>query len=154
VKLVFVAATPLSDHAKVRGKLAEDEPFAVRLTEPVVPRLTALAAGDCEAQVGGTLRTTVQLLVAVLEPLLAVTVNVLLPEFNDDESKFNVEVAPERALPLSDHVSAQLGSFGVMLNAVLVEPTLLTRVVATEGTAPDNVHEGKTFTDQSHSVVS
>lgn len=120
------------------------------MIDPFNPIVAALAAGDCEAQVGGTLRITVQVRVAVVDPLLAFTVNVLFPGFNWDESTAIEFVVSTNVEPFNDHVTAQLVSLGVMPKVVLVLPALRTRYEVCEGISPLNVQTGNTRTAQLH----
>lgn len=126
-KFVAVAAAPFNFQANVSGKPEADAPFAVRLIEPVIPMTEPVAAGDCESQVGGVLRITVQVRVAVVAPLLAVTVKLLFPGFNADD-RTSIELAELfKEAPLSSQETAQLASLGVTPKVVEVLPTLLTR---------------------------
>jgi hypothetical protein len=118
---------PLSVQANVNGKLAAELAFAVRVRLPLIPTTLPVAAGDCEAHVGGVFFTTVHVCVAELDPLLTVATSVLLPEFNCDDKRVCVFTEPVRALPLRAQVVTQLESLGVTLNAVLVEPMDETR---------------------------
>jgi hypothetical protein len=70
---------PFNVQANVNGKLAADEPLAVKFKLPVSPTDDPVAAGVCDEQVGGVFFTTVQVCVAVLDPLLTVATSVLLP---------------------------------------------------------------------------
>jgi hypothetical protein len=153
-KFVAVAAVPLSAQVYVKGRLADDEPLAVKLIEPVAPIKVPVAAGVCDAHVGGILRITVHDFVAVLEPFEALTVRLLLPGFKlDERTAIELADAPS-GLPFKDHVNTQLESLGVTPNVVLVEPTLLTRGVAEAGIAPLNVQAGNTVTFHWHVVES
>ena len=149
-KFVAVAAVPLSAQVNVSGRLAADEPVAVKLIEPLAPINAPLAAGDCDAQVGGTFRTTVHDWLAVLDPLLAETVSVLLPGFNDEDNTLIELAALPTVLPFNCQVRTQLESLGVMPKVVLVDVTLLTRVVLADGTGPLSEHAGNTVTAHLH----
>jgi hypothetical protein len=120
-------ASPLSVQANVKGKLAAELPFAVRLIDPLIPTTPPVAAGDCDAHVGGVFFTTVHVCVALLEPLLVVATRVLLPEFSCDDKIALVFAAPEIADPLRAQVVEQLASLGVTLKVVLVAAAAATR---------------------------
>jgi hypothetical protein len=51
---------PFNVHANVSASEFASEPLAVKLIVPETPTTAPVAAGDCEAHVGGVFFTTVQ----------------------------------------------------------------------------------------------
>lgn len=118
---------PLSVQANVRLSEFASPPLAVRLILLETPTEAPMAAGVCEAQVGGEFFTTVHVCVTELEPLPTVATRVLLPEFKAEDAIFCEFEAPVIALPFRVQVVEQLVSLGVTLNSVLVPLAAATR---------------------------
>lgn len=57
---LLAESEPFNVHANVRASVLASLPFAVKFRLPVKPTLEPVAAGVCEAQVGGVFLTTVQ----------------------------------------------------------------------------------------------
>jgi hypothetical protein len=121
---------------------------------PVTPTVAPVAAGVCEAQVGGEFFTTVQVCVTELEPFPTVATSVLLPEFKPDEAIFCELDAPVMALPFNVQVVTQLVSFGVTLKRVLVPLAAATRYGVVAGVAAVIEQDGRTVTSQEQTALS
>jgi hypothetical protein len=60
IEKLLAADCPFKVQSKVNGRLAADDPLAVRFKLPVRPTVAPVALGVCDAQVGGVFFTTVQ----------------------------------------------------------------------------------------------
>jgi hypothetical protein len=143
-------APPLSVQANVSGSELASVALAVRASVPVTPTTPPVAAGICDAHTGGVFLTTVHVCVTVLEPLLTEATKVLLPVLKLEEAICFVFAAPVKALPLSDQLTAQLGSPGVTVKVLLVAAAAEIRGVADVGDTLAIEQAGNTFTVHEH----
>lgn len=127
-KLVGVAGMPFRFQSKVNASELVSVPTTVRLIPPLTPTTAPVAAGVNEAQTGGVFLLTTHVLVAELEPLLAVATKVLSPVLNTDEFKdLVVAAAPLNWLPFKVQVTAQPASLGVTEKTLAVSAAALMR---------------------------
>lgn len=112
-------------------------------------------AGICEPQVGGEFFTTVQVRVAVEEPLVTVATRVLLPVLSEELKVLRkAEVSPARVDPLRAHDMLQVASLAMAPKVVEVLPVLATRTVAVDGRLERMEHDGETVVVQVQFVES
>lgn len=90
VKTPAPGVRPFTVQEKVSGFEFALAPVAVKLSEFGKATELPVAAGVCEAQVGGVFLFTVQVRVAVLVPFESVATNVLAPAFKADDKRFCV----------------------------------------------------------------